>query len=1544
MFSLSRGEVRLSGNVKEFAFVSNSVRLSVLATRLSAFLLLSAALIVPGRFAAAQTSPAPPQLLPYTVTAVAGGGTYGYGSSSLYNSGSTTNQACSYQAWNSSQSKYVATIDSAHTALDTVGDGCLATEVLLSSPRSAVSDGGGNVFFIDAGNNLIRRVDAHTGIVSTVAGTTIPNTNATLATTANNPVAGAKCPSGRTSIDAYGDGCLATEVAMYSPEALALDAQGNVWFTEYYLGSVREIVKATGVIQTVVNQSIVSNPNIPVAGQNGLAWSAGTGYVGYNASNVTNGTTGSTNYVTAAQGLLYRPYGLAFDKAGNLYIGDNYNNVVDVVNLSNTTRPIAGYPVYPNEIFTIAGSGCTPRWDTYVKGESASSSTTPTLANMSCEAIYGYSNGSSPYPSTGATMDSPYQVAIDNQGNIYIADEYNYGVRVISGTSSYTLPSGATLGLGDMGTFAGTLHSGRSATAAVSRGMASSTKLYNPYGVATDSQGNVYIADYASTSDYIERVDVATGELYPIAGELTTSAPSTAGLAPAGYKYCTSPGNATPFLPGYTDDVGDGCPGLQSSIWKAYFPFVDAAGNLYLGDSGNGLVRKLSVGAQFPTIAKGASVAQTLEIHFGANDTPAASGAYALPSGFSDFTLGTATCGAANSDGTMDCTLPVTFVPTAAGLRTAPLTVTSAKGLKSTFALTGTGLAPVLAVDPGTQTALATTGLTSVSNIAIDTAGNVYAAVPGASSITVIAPGGTATSVGATLTGANAVAVDAAGNLYTTLSSGSVVEVPANGGAQTTIGSGFTTPTGIALDSFGNVYVADEAASSVTEILAGTGAQVVLANSATVPGLLQPTGIAVDSNGNVFVSSTVANSVIELPFNASAAVTLGTGLSAPLGLALDPAGSLYVADSKNGRVVYIPNENGTLDSNDQIAIVTGLGTPTGVAIATNGTAYISDSHANAVYQIVRSSAAINFGSVNLGVGTVAAGAATAPADIISMGSLPAAFSANFATAGGANAADFALSPSSIPLSSGFPNAGYGISLTASFSPSGIVPGPRNGTFTFGSTSPASEPVLSLSGSATHPAETATVTVSTTPPAGQADWVYGQTPVLTVTVTSNNSNAQETPNGNVVVTINGTAYPVAPLGSSNTAWQGTATVQAVSLGAGAYSVSAAYLGDNNFGTANSAPFSFTVDKAPLTVTGATINKPYGAPIPTLTGTYQGLASGDAIQVSYTTSAVATSPVTAAGYPIVPAVTGNALNNYSVTLVNGALNVTPEPTQAALSASSLSVNSTTQVTLTATVAAQTSYSGVSMPTGYVAFYDTVNGVTSQIGANAQVNAAGVASLATSFASGATTTNNVVTATYLGDNNYQASAPTGGMTIVSGTPTFALTPPTSTSVTVAAGQSGLMSFNMTPAFGYDGTIAFSCSGAPATVMCSFSPASIVSNGTSNPILVALTINSQTAQSSVKMPTRVRGSEKLLPSLAILPGLLLLAGFARRSRKVLRKYLPLVVVALVLIGTGLSGCGGTVVPGTPSGAKTITVVATGSGGSFAGVTQQFTVTLNVQ
>ena len=1402
------------------------------ASLLPAVLLGLLAMFSPAAAVAQTSKAAYPQALPYTVTTVAGGGTLG----NMYPGTATApvkpvpftvGAACA--------------TGSPLTANDVYGDGCLATQVLIGFPRAVASDSEGNIFLTDADNQLIRRVDARTGVITTIAGTA-PGTPGE-PPQGTNPGSGAACPTGSgTTTSANGDGCLATGVYLAAPEGITVDAAGNVWFTDYLLGSVREVNKATGIITTLVN-------------------TAGT--LGYKSSNISNPAP-----ITPAAAQLYNPYGLAFDKNGLLYIVDEGNDVVDIVNFGSGAVTAVGLTIPANSIFTIAGSGC------------AEGSTT------SCDKLKDYGKTGNGLPSTSSTLDTPYQVALDNSGNVYIADEFPYDVRVINGSTGIL----TTYANGNFTKLSGGV---------IVNGPAISTSLANVYGVATGPYGDVYIATYdsTSTSSYIARVDAATSNLYVIAGEHSTAAPTTPGGGQAGATPCTG-----------ANPVGDHCPGLMANFYKTYEPATDAAGNVYVVDQGNGLIRKISTGTQFPATAVGTTLTQTVDLHFTNGDTFASATLASSP----DFTLavGAGNCTSNTTVNTQDCLATVSFKPSAPGIRTAALTVTGTKGMTNVLTLSGTGTGSALTLDPGTQ-ATVSSSATAVTAIAIDTAGNTYAALPGASTILKVTASNASSMIGSGLTGATSVAVDGSGNVYVAIP-GSVVEIPASG-AQTTIGSGFTTPAGLAVDGFGNVYVADSSANTVSEILAGgSGVQITLAT-----GLNGPSALAVDQAGNVYVANSVGNTVVELPFNGSAQVQIGSGLSAPSGVAVDAAGSVYVADSKNQRIVYIPYEGGKFTADHQIAIVSsGLTSPSGVALAGNGTLYVADKLGNAVYSYTRTAAAYGFGNDQVGTQL------SEPADILSSGNATPTFNTSaFATASAGSSPDLTITPTATPASTSFPAAGYGVPLTAYFTASNT--GARSSTYTFGGTTSS----LTLTGTGIKPVDATTNTITATPTSG----TYGQTVAVTITIAV--AAGLPAPTGTVTVKVDSSTY-MPTLSAA-----GTATLSLPGLSAGTHTITSSYPGDTLSQPSTATPVTVTLAKAPLTITPNSINKVFNAPVPTLTGVLTGVVNGDSIGVTYTSAVTQTSPL--GTYPITVAYSGTAVANYTVTVVPGAVTVVKAPSTTVLTTSAASVNSSTQVVLTATVSG--SSSGGASPTGSVTFLSG----SSTLG-TATLSSTGVATLTTSFATVGAVSNYAVTAAYGGDANF-ASSNSAALAIASGVPVFSVTPSAST-VSVAQGQSGLLSFNLTPSYLYAGAINFTCTGLPATVSCAFSPSTLTANGTNTPYTIALNINTVqpgplsrlTAPAAGLGPGLDRTGSVMLAALPWfgMPSLALLFGFSRKRRKALGRYRALMLLAVLgLLGMGLSGCGaGPSTAGTPVGPYTVTVVATG-----ASITQQFSVAVTV-
>ena len=147
------------------------------------------------------------------------------------------------------------------------GDGKLATNARISNPTGMVIDANGNLYFSDTGNDRIRKIDTKTGIIITIAGTGKKKTTK--------------------------DGMLAIDTNLSNPLGLAVDKVGNLFYVDRGSNRIRKIDITTNIVTTI----------------------AGTGKSGF------SGDEGPAN-----QAKLANPTGIAFDKAGNLYVVDRGNN------------------------------------------------------------------------------------------------------------------------------------------------------------------------------------------------------------------------------------------------------------------------------------------------------------------------------------------------------------------------------------------------------------------------------------------------------------------------------------------------------------------------------------------------------------------------------------------------------------------------------------------------------------------------------------------------------------------------------------------------------------------------------------------------------------------------------------------------------------------------------------------------------------------------------------------------------------------------------------------------------------------------------------------------------------------------------------------------------------------------------------------------------------------------------------------------------------------------------------------------------------------
>jgi len=430
---------------------------------------------------------------------------------------------------------------------DSSGDGALATQAGLSNLGGMIFDKNDNLYFIDG--NLLRVIDT-AGIIDTVAG------------------------NGSTSAD----GGPALQASLNNPQDVALDSYGNVYVSEY--ARIRKI-DAAGMITTVAGSGSSGDywdgdggPALAASLMaNGIAMDkSGHLYIAANEvirmidaggiiHTIAGGGVGDGGIASSAA--LY-PERLAFDNDGNLYIADTGHDRI---------RKIDRYGV----ISTIAGNG-----KRSFSGDGA--------------------------PALDASLNQPYGVAVDQQGNVFIADSANYRIRKINS-------------LGTISTVAGNGRSEFSGDA----GPAVEAGLLFPVGLAIDPAGEVLIAD----SERVRKID-AQGTISTIAGggdSWSDNQPATAldFLAvrdvlsdKQGNVYIADSGNCRIWkvnplgsafrIAGRGDRVacefsGDGGDARSAALRYPYGMALDGSDNLYIADSGNERVRKITPGGSIATIA-----------------------------------------------------------------------------------------------------------------------------------------------------------------------------------------------------------------------------------------------------------------------------------------------------------------------------------------------------------------------------------------------------------------------------------------------------------------------------------------------------------------------------------------------------------------------------------------------------------------------------------------------------------------------------------------------------------------------------------------------------------------------------------------------------------------------------------------------------------------------------------------------------------------------------------------------------------------------------
>ena len=458
--------------------------------------------------------------------------------------------------------------------------GHLATQVRIRNPRGVWVDANGNVFLTDTQNSRVARVDGVTGIMTLVAGR--GTNNSSQATTSSALAA----PGG--------DGGLAIQGQLWSPEAVVGDNNGNLYIADTGANRIRKVVLSTGIITTVV----------------GL------------------GTSGTADNVDASLAQLNQPRGLAMDAAGaNLYIADAGNNRIrkwTVASCSTTTS--SGVLTVPsvgcNLVTTVAGSGA-PKGGVGDGGPALSASlSNPTgvfldaAGNMYIadqnnsrvrlvdatsgliSTITGASQGRGDGgPASFATFNNPRGVAVDSAGNVYISDTFNQKVRKVSAA-------------GNIAAFAGTGSAGNVNMAAApiynivssfAPALATAAPLNFPGCVAVDSGNNVLIADRVNSK--VRRVDTS-GNMTNYVSSNTASVSKTGvisvGALASGYN--GDGGLAVADRVGLATNNGFLSSGSSSNLNGPNCVTVDVNENVYIADTGNHVIRKVDPSGILSTV------------------------------------------------------------------------------------------------------------------------------------------------------------------------------------------------------------------------------------------------------------------------------------------------------------------------------------------------------------------------------------------------------------------------------------------------------------------------------------------------------------------------------------------------------------------------------------------------------------------------------------------------------------------------------------------------------------------------------------------------------------------------------------------------------------------------------------------------------------------------------------------------------------------------------------------------------------------------------
>jgi trimeric autotransporter adhesin len=611
------------------------------------------------------------------------------------------------------------------------------------------------------------------------------------------------------------------------------------------------------------------------------------------AGSGTTGYSGDGGYATFAQ--LNSPRGVAVDSAGTLYIADSLNNRIRKVTLAGVITTVAGNGKRGFDVDRISigdGGNATFAQLNSPRGVSVDSAGNLYIADYGNGRIRKITpdgvittiagNGSPGSNGDGgqaiyAQIGLPNSVAVDSSGNLFMSDNMNYCIRKV------TLD-------GVISTVAGNGKHGYSGDG----GEATSAQLDRPEGVAVDFSGNVYIADLWNCR--IRKV-TPDGIITTIAGNGTRGSIGDGGLAalaqldrPMGvavdsardiyiadtFNHCirkvtldgviaTVAGNAT------RGPMGDGGQAISAQLWNPQGVIVDSTGNLYIADTDNRRVRKVTPNGVITTVAGNGSYGSS-------GDGGQATSAQLTPNAI-----------AIDSAGNL-------YIADTWNHRIRKVTPA---GVITTVA--GNGIIGNRRNDDNTNYEQ----LNLPSGVAVDSTGNLYIADTNDCRIRKVTPDGVVT----------------------------IISDNAPSGLLEIGPLGQSSASRLAVDTADNLYIADNDKNRIRKM---TPAGMI----DTLPGkmkencmiesrygscekvdlfqLISPLGgLAVDTAGNLYIANNWNNRIFKFAPTGVITTVAGTGekgfngdggnatsalLDNPMGVTVDSAGNLYIADTGNGRI------------------------------------------------------------------------------------------------------------------------------------------------------------------------------------------------------------------------------------------------------------------------------------------------------------------------------------------------------------------------------------------------------------------------------------------------------------------------------------------------------------------------------------------------------------------------------------------------------------------------------------------------------------------